>query len=122
MEHKLRYLKPEELKLALDGIRRHFDRVYLLMDCYSVFAAKASKYKNPILDVGVTQVYGLDEPRLLAGAGLEFIREQNMTPDDLIGQLQSLEQKIFRKLYAGRTAGKMYRMYEFEGDRHDSEG
>lgn len=122
MEGVSMYLKPEELKLALDGIRRHFDRVYLLMDCYSVFAAKASKYKNPIRDVGVTQVYGLDDPWLLAGSGLEFIREQNMTPDDLIGQLQGLEQKIFRKLYAGRTAGKMYRMYEFEGGRRDSEG
>ena len=46
MEGVSMYLKPEELKLALDGIRGHFDRVYLLMDCYSVFGAKASKYKK----------------------------------------------------------------------------
>ena len=122
MEGISMYLKPQELKAALEGICTHFDRIYLLMDCYSVFAAKASKYKNPIRDVGVTEVYGLDDPRILTGKGLEFVREQIMTPEDLIDQLEGLEQKIFRKLYAGKTAGKMYRMYEFEGGRNDSEG
>ena len=115
MEGVSMYLKPEELKQALERIRAHFDRVYLLMDCYSVFAAKASRYKNPIRDVGVTKVYGMDDPRLLSGGGLEFVREADMTPADLIGQLEGVEQSIFRKLYAGRMAGKMYRLYEFRG-------
>lgn len=115
MEGVSMYLKPEELKQALDRIRVHFDKVYVLMDCYSVFAAKASKYKNPIRDVGVTQVYGLDDPQLLSGERLEYLREPDMTPEDLIRQLERMEQKIFRKLYAGKTAGKMYRLYEFRG-------
>ena len=110
------YLTPEELKQALERIAAHFDRVYLLMDCYSVFAARASRYKNPIRDVGVTQVYGLDDPESLSGGGLAFLRELDMTPADLIGQLADLEQKLFRKLYAGKTAGKMYRLYEFRSE------
>ena len=113
MEGVSMYLKPEELKAALEQLCGHFEQTYLLMDCYSVFAAKASRYKNPIRDVGVTEVYGLDDPRILTGSGLEFLREGEMTPEDLIGQLEGLEQKIFRKLYAGKTAGKMYRLYEF---------
>lgn len=35
------------------------------MDCYTTFAAKASKIKNPINDVGMTTVYGIDDPKIL---------------------------------------------------------
>ena len=80
------------------------------MDCYTEFAAKASKYKNPINDVGVTQVYGLDDPNSLPG----FLREHEMTPDDLIDQLQGIEKRIFQKLFAGSFAQKMYQLYEYQ--------
>ena len=107
------YVTPEELKEAFANLYAHFDRVQILMDCYTEFAARASKYKNPINDVGVTEVYGLDDPRPLGG----FLREHEMTPEDLIGQLQGVEKRIFRSLYAGSIAGKMYRLYEFEGGK-----
>lgn len=113
MEGISMYLCPEDLKTALGNLCGRFDRLAVLMDCYSEFAAKASKYKNPINDVGVTQVYGLEEPRTLEGDGLLFLEEKDMTPEALIRELPGLEQKIFRKLYAGRFARKLYRMYEF---------
>lgn len=103
------YLPPEELKLALDSIAAHFDRTHLLMDCYTAFAARASRIKNPINDVGVTRVYGMDDPSVLDG----FVREHEMTPDDLIDQLTGMERQIFRNLYGGSIARKMYRLYEY---------
>ena len=103
------YLPPEELKMALDRMAVHFDSVHLLMDCYTTFAARASRYKNPINDVGVTQVCGMDDPNALEG----FQREHDMTPSDLIGELHGMEKKIFEKLYAGSVARKMYRLYEY---------
>ena len=103
------YLSPEALKQTLDRLNTHFDRVHLLMDCYTTFAAKASKYRNPINDVGVTHVYGMDDPTCLEG----FYREHDMTPADLIDQLQGLERKIFKTLYASGVAKKMYRLYEY---------
>lgn len=51
------YLCPEELKALLARIAAHFAQVKVLMDCYTEFAAKASRYKNPIHDVGVTEVF-----------------------------------------------------------------
>ena len=85
------------------------------MDCYTTFAAKASKYKNPINDVGVTQVYGLDDPTVLeVGTGLEYIREHQMTPEAMINELSGMERTIFGKVYGGEMARKMYRMYEYE--------
>ena len=113
MEGVSMYFKPEELKAVLEQIATHFESVNLLMDCYTTFAAKASKYKNPINDVGVTQVYGLDEPRDLERGSFKFQREHDMTPDLLINELEGMEKAIFNKLYSGSIAKKMYRMYEY---------
>ena len=103
------YLRPEELRCAFNNIYERFENVQLLMDCYTEFAAKASRYKNPINDVGVTTVYGMDDPDVLPG----FLREHEMTPADLIGQLQGMEKCVFRTIYAGSAAKKMYRLYEY---------
>ena len=114
MEGISMYLAPEDLKRLLKRLRAHFGEVHILMDCYTTLAAKASKYKNPINDVGVTAVYGIDDPEVLTvETGLSLVKEHNLTPEDLIGQLRSGEQKIFRTLYAGSFAKKLYRMYEF---------
>ena len=105
------YVMPEQLKTAFENLFGHFSDVRILMDCYTEFAAKASKYKNPINDVGVTQVYGMDDPDSLPG----FLREHEMTPACLIDQLDGMEKRIFRSLYAGGVAKKMYRLYEYRG-------
>ena len=117
MEGLSMYLTRQELLTLLAKLSKHFDRVCLLMDCYTEFAAKASRYKNPINDVGVTRVYGLDDPQCLTeGTGFRVVREQEMTPGEMIGQLPGMERRIFRKLYAGSIAHKMYRMYELESE------
>ena len=105
------YLRPEELKAAFENLNDRFESAHILMDCYTEFAAKASKYKNPINDVGVTEVYGMDDPNCLPG----FVKAHEITPQNLIDQLQGMEKTIFRKLYAGKVADKMYRLYEYEG-------
>ena len=87
------------------------------MDCYTTFAAKASKYKNPINDVGVTEVYGLDDPKLLEQAGIKFVKEREMTPENMINELKGIEKTIFSKLYAGSIAEKMYRLYEYRYEK-----
>lgn len=108
------YFKPEELVGLLSNICEHFDSVQLLMDCYTERAAKASKYKNPINDVGVTVVYGYDNPQELAQkSGLKFVKECSMTPQKYVDELQGIERKIFKSLCAGKIAQGMYRMYEF---------
>lgn len=114
MEGVSMYLHPGELGTVLQALKMHFTQVQILMDCYTEFAARASKYKNPINDVGVTQVYGADDPgQLESGTGLRFVKEHEMTPDTLICQLQGVERAVFQTLFAGALARKMYRMYEF---------
>lgn len=115
MEGISMYLSKEELTNLLLAIGNKFGKVMLLMDAYSVFAAKMSKIKNPINDVGVTEVYGIDNPAdVVNGTSLSFIGEKEMTPADLIEQLNGIEKKIFRKLYAGKMASKLYKLYEYK--------
>lgn len=113
MEGISMYLPEEALKRLIGELCGHFQRVSLLMDCYTTFAAKASKVKNPINDVGVTQVYGMDDPKKPECGGLRFVQKHTMTPANLIEELPSGEKWIFKKLYAGSVAEKCYRLYEY---------
>ena len=114
MEGVSMYLESESLKELLKGLREHFGQLHVLMDCYTLMAAKASKYKNPINDVGVTEVHGLDDPKILEdNTGMLFVREHEMTPDALVNELQGMERTIFRKVFGGGISKRMYRLYEF---------
>ena len=108
------YLKPEELNSFLSSLGEHFGSVKILMDCYTEKAAKISKYKNPINDVGVREVWGYDHPESLAtDSGLIFLKEYDMTPEKYINELSRMERRIFRRIYAGKISKALYRMYEF---------
>ena len=108
------YLTNLELKKLISNIGNHFETVNLLMDCYSLFAAKMSKYKNPVNEVGVLQVFGLDNPELVAVSNVSYKKEHEMIPAKYINELEGLERFIFRKLYAGNLSKKLYKLYEFE--------
>ena len=114
MEGISMYLPPDELKKLFVRLKAHFSSVTILMDVYSVFAARASRFKNPINDVGVTRVYGIDDPEsLAAGTGLSFLGSHDLTPEHLIAQLPAARQRLFRKLYAGKTSRNLYKLWEF---------
>ena len=113
MEGVSMYLTPKELQQLFADLCTHFEQISLLMDCYTVLAAKMSKRKNPINDVGVTQVYGIDDPKESEGGQLAFVKEHTMTPQYLIDELSGLEKHIFKKLYAGKLSEKLYRLYEY---------
>lgn len=108
------YLKHDEIKNLFSALNNHFDNVVLLMDCYTNMSAKISKYKNPINDVGVTEVYGTDDPAIFESEKFKFVKEHNMTPDNFIDELHRTEKFIFKKIFAGSFSKKMYRMFEYK--------
>jgi len=113
MEGVSMYLTAGERTALLTTLCDRFEEVSLLTDCYSKLAARLSRYKNPINDVGVTQVYGVDHPAELTVSGLLFVKEHDMTPQPMIDQLPEKERAIFRRLYAGKMAQSLYRLYEY---------
>ena len=115
MEGVCMYMKLNELSDLFAAMNRHFGSVSILMDCYTTAGAKATEYKNPINEVGVTKVYGMDDPgQLTDNTGIEFVSEHEMTPQPMIAQLRGMEKAVFKKLFAGGIAKKMYRMYEYK--------
>lgn len=117
MEGVSMYLKFNELKDLFNNICDTFEHVSILMDCYTTFGVKASKYKNPINDVGVIHVYGIDNPRILEDKELFFVQEHPMIPEYLMNELKGLEKFVFKKIYGGKLSQKIYRLYEYKKRR-----
>ena len=114
MEGVSMYVTLEQLRGLYRELGKRFEKMRILVDCYTEFAAKISKYKNPINDVGVRSVYGISQPEILeTDTGLQFVKEHEMTPACDMDQLKGMEKKIFQKVYGGRFAKKMYRLYEY---------
>ena len=113
MEGVSMYLTPEENRALFAALAAHFGSVFILADWYTTLAAKLTRYKNPINDVGVTQVFGIDDPAVPESDGVAFAAEHSMTPQHLIDALTGSEKRIFQKLYAGSFSKKLYRLYEY---------
>ena len=115
MEGVSMYLTNKQLQQILAKLATHFDTLSLLIDCYTPLAAKMSKIKNPINDVGVTKVYGIANAQVLQeDTGLKFVTEHNITPPQLIKQLSGSEKFVFKTLYAGKMSKRLYKMYEYK--------
>ena len=114
MEGVSMYLSTEDMQKLADNLCAHFDNVSLLVDCYTSVAAKFSKHRNPINYVGVTEVYGIDNPLVYQNEMLNFVKEHQMTPQKYINELKGFEKFIFSGLYAGSLSKKLYRLFEYE--------
>ncbi len=113
MEGVSMYLPTKELNELTTNLCAHFEQIAFLMDCYTVLAAKMSKYRNPINDVGVTEVYGIDSPALFQHGEFVYVKEHTMTPQKYVDELAGIEKYIFGKLYAGSLSKKLYRVFEY---------
>lgn len=108
------YLGAEKCRALFEALSQKYGKLFILADVYTVFAAKATKYKNPINDVGVTEVFGIDSPDELETEEIRFKAEHSMTPQKLIDQLRGFEKAFFNTVLAGKTTKKIYRLFEFE--------
>lgn len=85
MEGISMYLSKEKLFALLKRLGEKYKGVHLLMDVYTEFGAKASKYKNPVNDVGVQRLNGIDDiDKSLIGTKLKVIKEHSFTPKYLL--------------------------------------
>ena len=114
MEGVSMYLTVDEMQNLADSLCSHFESIMLLVDAYTSFAAKMSRLRNPIHDVGVTEVYGIDTPQAYQTEKLAFVKEHTMIPKKYIEELKGFEKFIFAKLYAGGFSKKLYRLFEYQ--------
>ena len=109
------YLTNDALTQFFAALQAKYSTVHALLDIYTVFGAKASKYKNPINEVGVTQVYGIDDmDAIVSNTGLHVLREHSMTPPHLVEELQGFDKAFFQRMFTGSMYHKLYRLYELQ--------
>ncbi|MGM9631870.1 MAG: class I SAM-dependent methyltransferase [Eubacteriales bacterium] len=109
------YLTNDQVCRLLRTLEKKYSRLHILLDVYTDFAAKASKYKNPVNDVGVTKLYGIDDIQaVLNDTSIKLKAEHSFTPDYLINELKPFERAFFRTMFAGKLYRKFYRLYELE--------
>lgn len=109
------YLKNEQVNAMFRELAKKYESLNILMDIYTVFGAKASKYKNPINDVGVTQVWGIDDIQsVLTGTDIVCKKEHSLTPDYLVNELKTSERLFFKMMFTNSLYRKIYRLYELE--------
>ena len=115
MEGVSMYLTNDQVRQFLQALERKYARLHILMDVYTEFGARASRYKNPVNSVGVTQLYGVDDiGALLGGTGIHLKAEHSFTPERLVGELRPAERALFQVLFAEGLYRKIYRLYELE--------
>lgn len=109
------YLSKEQLHEFLRALQDKYDKLHILMDVYTEFGAKASKYKNPVNDVGVTKLYGVDDIEgLLNNLKVHLKKEHSFTPKKLVDELNPFDRAFFKMMFTGKIYGKIYRLYELE--------
>lgn len=113
MEGVSMYLSPEERGALFERLDKRFDRIFLLMDCYTEWAARLSARRNPVHDLGVGRVFGLDDPLALEKGGIAFFGEKEMMPQKYVAELRGMEKGIFRTLYAGGVSRRLYKLFEY---------
>ncbi|MDY4856994.1 MAG: class I SAM-dependent methyltransferase, partial [Candidatus Ventricola sp.] len=109
------YLTNAQVRCMLRAIEKKYPQLHILMDVYTEFGAKASRYKNPVNDMGVTELYGIDDIKaLLDDTRIKLKAEHSFTPDRLINELKPFERVFFRTMFAEKIYRRIYRLYELE--------
>ena len=109
------YLSNQQLANMLRILSEKYQDIHVLMDVYTVFGAKASKYKNPVNDVGVSTLYGVDSvSQLLDNTKISLAAEHSFTPDSLVSELTRFDKLFFRLMFTGKMYQKIYRLYELK--------
>lgn len=109
------YLTNRQLNCLFQALGKKYSRLHILMDVYTEFGAKASKYKNPVNDVGVTELFGVDDVQILLNdTNIKLKAEHSFTPDHLVNELKPSERAFFKLMFSGKLYRKIYRLYELE--------
>ena len=107
------YLSKNQLHTFLKVLREKYNHLHILMDIYTEFGANASKYKNPVNDVGVTKLYGIDDiGNLLSSLDIHFVKEHSLTPTVLVNELKPLDKVFFKLMFNKFLYRKIYRLIE----------
>ena len=114
MEGVSMYVPTLDMRALIERISKRFDSMSMLVDVYTTLGAKMSKIKNPVKEVGVQTVYGVDSPSEYITGEVECVCVHSITPTKYVDMLKGMEKFVFKTLYAGKLSQKLYQLYEYK--------
>ena len=109
------YLTNEQINGLFLALQKKYSNIHILMDVYTEFGAKASKYKNPVNAVGVRNLWGIDNiQNVLINTKITCKAEHSFTPQKLVDELKPFDRAFFKMMFTGSIYRKIYRLWELE--------
>ena len=106
------YLSENDIKNLIECFRKKFRKTTFVFDAYSPFAAKMSKYKNPINNVNAKIDFAMDEPEILETDNVKCIMNNDIIQHKYVSKIKGLDKLSFKFMC---SAGKnMYRIFGYE--------
>ena len=111
MEGVSMYFDNNKLLNILNTLSTKYAQVQIILDTYTSFAAKISKYKNPANELGVNNFYGIDDiAELIKDSDYKLIKELSFTPRYLVDELKGFEHFFFKLMFVNKLYGKFYKL------------
>ena len=108
------YLPRQVLESLFAALKDRYEDCRIILDVYTRFGVRASERSNPIRTVGASACTGIDVPEeLVFFDGVVPHAPLSMTPERFIRRLSPAEQVIFRRLFAGRFADSIYKLFTY---------
>lgn len=106
------YLSENDMKNLIENLRNKFSRATFIFDAYSTFAAKMSKYKNPINNVDAKIDFAMDKPEILENENVKCILNSDIIQKKYVNKLKGIDR--FRFKFMGSAGKNMYRIFGYE--------
>lgn len=105
------YFDNNKLLNILNTLSIKYAEVQIILDTYTNFAAKISKYKNPANELGVNTFYGIDDiAELIKDSDYKLIKDLSFTPRYLVDELKGFEHFFFKLMFVNKLYGKFYKL------------
>lgn len=106
------YLSENDVKNLMDGFRKTFRKTTFIFDAYSPFAAKMSKYKNPINAVDAKIDFAMSDPKILENDNIKCTLNSDIILSKYVNKLKGIDKIRFK--FMGRFGKNMYRIFGYE--------
>jgi len=106
------YLSEADMKNLMENFRKRFSKTTFYFDAYSPFAAKMSKYKNPINAVDAKIDFAMSDPHLLETDNIRCVLNNDIILPEYVNKLKGIDKIRFK--FMGNFGKNMYRIFGYE--------
>ncbi len=106
------YLSETDMKNIIEALGRKFGKCTFIFDAYSTFAAKMSKYRNPVNEVDARIDFAMDNPQILENENVRCVINNDIILKKYVDKLKGTDRVRFK--FMGSAGKKLYRIYGYE--------